>query len=1025
MANKNFQVKFGLEVGSTVTADAATGNITTSGDIAVNGGDITTTSATANIVNTNATTVNIGGGATTAVVIGNAAGEIDTPSDIQIIGNKSLRQGDGPYSGSTDIFRNNSGVALEGIQISNSGMTTPNTADTALVIRNYGENTPGGTSVSQGPGNIYLGGTRGTPASPLANNFFYTLSYIGTFTNYGDTTGAGTGNGWSNDLYSAFNQPSTTQVFTTQDHRRTAQATFTASQAGTTLTVTAVASGTIVPGHEIRRSGSVSYSLVVTRQITSTAAGNALGGTGTYQLSGASSFTSQTCTTNTVSSGTECSFTLLPSNVNGTTLSAVPIAVNQQQIRYIPNIGGGDEVHNYRTFTIQPNWNYYPVATRIITEITGGNTLNIGTHNFTTPGATFTVATLGNPNGLTSLATYFIDTIPSATTVTLRTNSVSGGAVTGLTNGSNLFISAQTAAQSYTGDRNGSALILFGTRRGQNYTGATAPGSNNTIDVNRTNDTLGSILFTGFRTTGGTTSQLTTISGRCTEDWTSATNLGSEILLTTVKNATSTGYTTQIGANASVFRTDNFDVINTAGTNTLDLDINGNLIIAGDIRINGNDIQNGNGTTVMTMSLGTPPNVIFAGDIRINGNDINASDGNTNITLNSNTLTTFAGDIRINGNDIQNSTGNTAITMATGGNPLVTFAGDIKINGNDIQNSAGNNNIQLSNTNTFINADRVNYSVSTANGLSNLQFDPGNAQSGTVGGRQTSFALFMRRNPTFTAERPQAAFNNWIQDPSTLVYSPNLAGESLGVLQYGGQYSTTTTLASNGPSVLFSGKAAENYSITANGGRATIDVVKIGTASTSYEALAVDSSNAYLRSNNIYFQDNNSVALTSANINYTRTYGEFAYANAAGFAIAAQNTIYEMPLDTTLVNSGVTISNTSRININVSGFYKIFMSLQSTLTVSNQPAQFDFWLRKNGVDVANSKTQVDLLKDQKTVTSMHWLVESDGNDYWEIVYVGTTANYADIDFPTIAATTTPYVSPVAPALLVNVIPVGM
>ncbi len=101
------------------------------------------------------------------------------------------------------------------------------------------------------------------------------------------------------------------------------------------------------------------------------------------------------------------------------------------------------------------------------------------------------------------------------------------------------------------------------------------------------------------------------------------------------------------------------------------------------------------------------------------------------------------------------------------------------------------------------------------------------------------------------------------------------------------------------------------------------------------------------------------------------------------------------------------------------------MSLQSTLTVTNQPGQFDFWLRKNGVDVANSKTQVDLLKDQKTVTSMHWLVESDGNDYWEIMYVGTTANYADIDFPTIAATTTPYVSPVAPALLVNVIPVGM
>lgn len=197
------------------------------------------------------------------------------------------------------------------------------------------------------------------------------------------------------------------------------------------------------------------------------------------------------------------------------------------------------------------------------------------------------------------------------------------------------------------------------------------------------------------------------------------------------------------------------------------------------------------------------------------------------------------------------------------------------------------------------------------------------------------------------------------------------------------------------------------------GGNTLTDVAIFTPAQTTFKSDAVT------------LQNNAGVALTSAGVNYTRTYGEFAYTNAAGFAIAAQNTIYTMPLDTTLNNSGVTISGTGNININVSGWYKIIMSLQVTLTVSNQPGQVDFWLRKNGVDVTNSKTQVDLLKDQKAVIAMDWLVNSDGNDYWEIVYVGTTANYADIDFPTIAATTTPYVSPVAPALIVNVIPAGM
>jgi hypothetical protein len=72
MANEKFRVKFGLQVGdTTANIDATTGNITTIGDLAVNGGDITTTSTTANIVNANATTVNIGGDAL-AVNIGQA-----------------------------------------------------------------------------------------------------------------------------------------------------------------------------------------------------------------------------------------------------------------------------------------------------------------------------------------------------------------------------------------------------------------------------------------------------------------------------------------------------------------------------------------------------------------------------------------------------------------------------------------------------------------------------------------------------------------------------------------------------------------------------------------------------------------------------------------------------------------------------------------------------------------------------------------------------------------------------------------
>ena len=109
------------------------------------------------------------------------------------------------------------------------------------------------------------------------------------------------------------------------------------------------------------------------------------------------------------------------------------------------------------------------------------------------------------------------------------------------------------------------------------------------------------------------------------------------------------------------------------------IDANGGADISGGINVTG----------VSTFST----NVVVGGDIRINGNNIQASDGNTNITLTSNTLTSFAGDIKVGGNDIQASNGTTAITLSSAD---VTVAGDLQVTGNDIKSSTGAVAITLS-----------------------------------------------------------------------------------------------------------------------------------------------------------------------------------------------------------------------------------------------------------------------------------------------------------------------------------------
>lgn len=58
---------------SGVTIDGSN-NIVTPGDVAINGGDLTSTATTFNLVNSSATTVNFAGGATSAVNVGNSSG---------------------------------------------------------------------------------------------------------------------------------------------------------------------------------------------------------------------------------------------------------------------------------------------------------------------------------------------------------------------------------------------------------------------------------------------------------------------------------------------------------------------------------------------------------------------------------------------------------------------------------------------------------------------------------------------------------------------------------------------------------------------------------------------------------------------------------------------------------------------------------------------------------------------------------------------------------------------------------------
>jgi hypothetical protein len=165
---------------SNVTINAS-GSVEMNGDLAVNGGDITTTSGTATLFNVNATSVTIGGGATNTVLLGNGTGVVKTAGDFVL--------------GINNAIKDTSGIL--GLTVSSSLTTVA------------GDLRVGGNDIQDNSGvnNLTLGGTRVTvPLTTQAtdwNNGALTVAggvgigknlYVsGSTFLYGDLTIFGTG----------------------------------------------------------------------------------------------------------------------------------------------------------------------------------------------------------------------------------------------------------------------------------------------------------------------------------------------------------------------------------------------------------------------------------------------------------------------------------------------------------------------------------------------------------------------------------------------------------------------------------------------------------------------------------------------------------------------------------------------------------------------------------------------------------------------------------------------------------------
>jgi hypothetical protein len=155
-----------------------------------------------------------------------------------------------------------------------------------------------------------------------------------------------------------------------------------------------------------------------------------------------------------------------------------------------------------------------------------------------------------------------------------------------------------------------------------------------------------------------------------------------------------------------------------------------------------------------------------------------------------------------------------------------------------------------------------------------------------------------------------------------------------------------------------------------------------------------------------------------ANTFAVKTYGSFT-SNLTQTSAGANSTNY-MTLNNTEDANGVSIVSNSQITVARTGTYNIQFSAQFEHD-TNQTANLEIWLTKNGNAVANTNTVTTLIKDQRYVAAWNFVdTANTANTYYELAWASSDTS---IELVAVAAGNT--IANVAiPSLIVTVVPVG-
>jgi hypothetical protein len=129
-----------------------------------------------------------------------------------------------------------------------------------------------------------------------------------------------------------------------------------------------------------------------------------------------------------------------------------------------------------------------------------------------------------------------------------------------------------------------------------------------------------------------------------------------------------------------------------------------------------------------------------------------------------------------------------------------------------------------------------------------------------------------------------------------------------------------------------------------------------------------------------------------------------AFQDSTDQVAANTTTAYAITFDTTDFSNGVTLSNSSRLNVEQSGIHNVQFSIQFKNT-TNDGQDIDVWFRKNGTDIANSNSRFHVSQRKSSgdpshvIAAMNFFVSLENADYVQIMWrptnVGVSLEHFD------------------------------